>query len=89
MTKLSKLIDIDKLIDVDIDEVVANEIKSLKSKITRLENKVWDLQNNKTSIRNVEKLTKENREEVIVAAGRLVELLKDIDWVDVDSYSEY
>lgn len=86
MTKLSKLIDIDKLIDVDIDEVVANEIKSLKSKITRLENKIYDLKSHSASIRNVEKLTEENREKVMLAANGLVELLKDLNWIEIDDY---
>jgi len=78
-----------KTIEIDTDEIIAKEIKTLKAKITRLENKLAEYKIKSVKVLDLHKFTKANRDEVLSAANNLVNKLKHNNWVAIDEYWEY
>ncbi len=87
MTKLTKLVDMTKIVEIEVDEVVATEIKQLKAKVTRLEAKVEKLKIDKRRAEDLlADFSQENRLEIKNKAKDLVQALDAMDWVEIDGY---
>ena len=89
MTKLAKVVDLNKMIEIEVDEVVAKEITNLKAKVSRLQNKVHSLEYKISSDKRlINNFSKDHRARVKESAMDLVSVLNELDWVDIDGYLE-
>lgn len=89
MTKLTKLVDMNKIVEIEVDELVASEIKQLKAKVNRLQNKINELKNDEQRARSlIQRFSKENRGKIQGKTYDLVEALNDMDWIEIDGYLE-